>query len=418
MQGMGYGSGSGMGGGVAGGIARNATNSDTTAGSSGIYGGTGQNNQNAMYIEGAPVSLNGSARDPTAFQYLMPGVPTEQSAANSIAPKSTTAAFDDYFAYNLTEPITIRKNESALVPILQTKIDAERVTLWSRQQPTPLRALWITNTSKLTLDRGSFTIVEDGNFGGEGLLDPIHPDEKRLLSYAVDQAVRVSTEELHDNTQATAVTASEGVLTIRHMQTAEITYVVHNAATDGRTVVIEHPIRLGYTLDNGSGTNKDPKPEETTPTAYRFRVMAAAGETARLHVGERHLGYVRYALTNFNDSTLTLIFNQTNNNAAIKQALQPILDARRHMADMQTAVDKANARINTLRSDEDRQRANVTALATADKISRDRFVHDLNATEDQIAGAQKELTAAQANLQAAKDDLANKIASLQIDQTL
>ena len=47
----------------------------------------------------------------------------------------------------------------------------------------PLRALWITNTTNLTLDRGSFTIVEDGNFGGEGLLDAIHPAEKRLLSY-------------------------------------------------------------------------------------------------------------------------------------------------------------------------------------------------------------------------------------------
>jgi hypothetical protein len=94
------------------------------------------------------------------------------------------------------------------------------------------------------------------------------------------------------------------------------------------------------------------------------------------------------------------------------------LDARQHVADMQTAVDTANAHMNTLRSDEERQRANVTALANADKTSRERFVHDLNATEDQIAGAQKELTAAQANLQAAKDDLANKIASLQVDQTL
>ena len=41
-----------------------------------------------------------------------------------------------------------------------------------------------------------------------------------------------------------------------------------------------------------------------------------------------------------------------------------------------------------------------------------------NATEDQIAGAQKDLAAAQTALQAAKDDLANKIESLQVDQTL
>ena len=56
---------------------------------------------------------------------------------------------------------------------------------------TPLRALWLENKSKLTLDSGSFSIFESGEFAGEGLLDPIHPGEKRLLSYAVDQAVRV-----------------------------------------------------------------------------------------------------------------------------------------------------------------------------------------------------------------------------------
>ena len=184
-------------------------------------------------------------------------------------------------------------------------------------------------------------------------------------------------------------------------------------------MVIEHPIRQGYTLDNGNGSdNKDPKPEETTPTVYRFRVTAAAGETARLHVGERHLGYIRYALTNFNDNTLTLIFNQTNNDEKIKQALEPILDARRHVAELQTALDKVNDRLKALQSDEERQRANVTALANADKASRERFVRDLNATEDQIAGAQKQLTAAQKDLQTAKDDLASKIESLQIDEKL
>jgi hypothetical protein len=293
------------------------------------------------------------------------------------------------------------------------------VTLWSQRQPTPLRALWITNTSKLTLDRGSFSIVEDGNFGGEGLLEPIHPDEKRLLSYAVDQAVRVSTEEQNGNTQATAVTAAKGIMVLHHTQTAEITYVIHNAATDGRTVVIEHPIRQGFTLDNGNASdNKDPKPEETTPTVYRFRVTAAAGETARLHVSEHHRSTVSYRLTNFDDNQLTFILNQTNNNEKIKQALEPILDARRHVADMQAALDKVTERMTALHSDEERQRANITALANADKSSRERFVRDLNATEDQIASAQKELTAAHAALQAAKDDLASKIESLQIDEKI
>ena len=40
----------------------------------------------------------------------------------------------------------------------------------------------------LTLDGGSFTVLEDGAFAGEGLTDAIKPGEKRLVSYAADLA--------------------------------------------------------------------------------------------------------------------------------------------------------------------------------------------------------------------------------------
>jgi len=344
---------------------------------------------------------------------VKPGVVNyAMAAAASIAPNSTTTAFDDYFAYKLTEPITIRKNESALVPILQTKIDSERVTLWSAQEPTPLRALWITNTSDLTLDRGSFSIIENGEFGGEGLLDPIHPKEKRLLSYAVDQAVRVTTEDAKNASRVIAVTAAKGVLKLRSSQTAEVTYVVRNAAPEARTVVIEHPVRAGYVLDEG------PKAAETTPEAYRFRVAAPAGETVRLHVGETYPGEASFTLTEADDNDFATILNEAGHNARVEALLQPVLAARRKESDTEDAVKRIEARLQALRGDEERQRANVTALAAADKASRDRFVHDLNATEDKIAAAQKDLETAGAAQQSAQDDLDQKIEAIQMDEKI
>jgi hypothetical protein len=336
----------------------------------------------------------------------------EQAAVDSLRTNATTAAFDDYFAYNLTDPITIRKNESALVPILQTKVDAERVTLWSQQQPTPLRALWITNTSNLTLDRGSFTIVENGSFGGEGLLDPIHPSEKRLLSYAVDQAIRITPDYTHNTQRVNRISISKGVLEQRSVDITEVEYIIHNAAADARTVVLERPVRNGWTVDS------DPKPVETTGTVNRFRVEVQPNQSVRLHIGERHPGVINYQLTNLNDNQFTFILSQTGNNPALRQALEPILAARRHIAEVQGDVDKINVRLTTLRSDEERQRANVTALNNADRTARERFVHDLNATEDQIAAAQKDFATAQANLDAVKADLANKIESLQMNEDL
>ena len=61
-----------------------------------------------------------------------------------------TNKFDDFFQYTLAQPVTIHKNESAMVPILQENLPAERVTLWSQTETTPFRAIWLENTSKLT----------------------------------------------------------------------------------------------------------------------------------------------------------------------------------------------------------------------------------------------------------------------------
>lgn len=342
-----------------------------------------------------------------------PPISYEEAASTSLATKTQTAAFDDFFEYQISQPITIRKNESALVPILQSKINADRVTLVSSNgyaTTQPLRALWITNTTDLTLDRGSFALIENGNFGGEGLMDPIHPNEKRLLSYAADQAVHVTTEGAKTFTQKVDhITASKGVLVLHRAEIREVTYVVHNSAADKRAVVLEHPVDARFTLTS------DTKPTETTASVYRFRLEAAPGETVNLHVAAKHRGVVQYQLTNSDENQIALIVHESGDDAQIHAALAPILEARRHVADAQIAVNQTRTTLDSLHKDEDRQRANITALANADKSSRDRFVHDLNQTEDAISAAQAELKKRTDALNIATADLAIRIENLQID---
>ena len=69
-----------------------------------------------------------------------------------------------------------------MVPILQQQLPAEHVTLWSEQQRSALRAVWLENKSSLTLDSGSFSIFESGEFAGEGLLDP-NPSRRKAPSF-------------------------------------------------------------------------------------------------------------------------------------------------------------------------------------------------------------------------------------------
>jgi hypothetical protein len=78
-------------------------------------------------------------------------------------------------------PSTTRKNQSALVAILQARIDAEKVSVWNPSESSVQRALWVDNTSALTLDEGSFNALEGEAFAGEGD-GSYQACEKRLLS--------------------------------------------------------------------------------------------------------------------------------------------------------------------------------------------------------------------------------------------
>src|SRR5215472_10325624 len=105
---------------------------------------------------------------------------TDSTMISSIEQQISTAAtqdIGDLFEYRIKQPVTIHKNQSALVPILQARVDAEKVTLWSPDSSRPLRALWLTNSSGLTLDGGTFSIQEAQTFAGEGLMDAIRPNE-------------------------------------------------------------------------------------------------------------------------------------------------------------------------------------------------------------------------------------------------
>jgi hypothetical protein len=321
----------------------------------------------------------------------------------------STNAFDDYFEYSLTQPVTIHKNESAMVPILQQDLPAEHVTLWSSKEARPLRAVWLENKSKLTLDSGSFSIFESGEFAGEGLLDPIHPGEKRLLSYAVDQAVKVhrggfaNTQTLHH------IAMHDGVLVETTSEITESTYTVNNTADEARTVIIEHARRPNAEL------NSETKPAETTPTAYRFRVAVEPHQSVDLHVGENANLSETVRIVPGQDRSAFLIA-VSKYTPDLEQKLKPLIDAETALDDLNRRIGEIEDKERSLVGDESRERDNVTALKGNDAAKR--FVEELNRTEDEIAATRKERESLLQQRSAATLKMNALIAQLSFDTNL
>lgn len=319
----------------------------------------------------------------------------------------STNAFDDFFEYSLAQPVTIHKNESAMVPILQQDLPAEHVTLWSQQESTPLRAVWLENTSKLTLDSGSFSIFESGEFAGEGLLDPIHPGEKRLLSYAADQAVRVKIADRDSKRTLHHVQIRHGVIIETHMDVASVTYSATNSADVDRVVLLEHARRTnGWSLDDGL------KADETAPDLYRFKLPVAAHSTAKLDVRERGPEFTQVYL-NANSNQTNYMLDLVKRVPDALDKLKPVIDAQTALADLDQRIAESKKTEETASADEARDRENLTALKGNDAAKR--FVDELNHAEDQLQSTRKQTADLEQQKKAAVDKLNALISGISFD---
>jgi hypothetical protein len=352
---------------------------------SGIGGGTG----GGMFKSGQIQNENDRPMNGRGYANLLPlqsGVAS--GAFNSLMQASTPAAAEgedlgDLFEYKLKDRVTIRKNQSAMVPILQSEIRAEKVSVWTlgHSSAHPLRGVWLTNTSGETLDGGNFSVLDDEIFAGQGLLDPIKPDERRLLSFATDLGMLVRVAGSNTPQRNIRVAIAHGVM----IRTSEVreknTYTIRNEDSSQRTLIIEHPARPGWNL------SKDTlRPEETSLGTYRFRVIVDPKQATTLDINESHPVETRVELTNITDDQLALMVKDGAVNPAIEQALRKIIEQKDQIASLDSEAEKRGKDVEGIYNDQQRLRENLKALkgSAEEKALTQRYTQQLSDQETRL----------------------------------
>jgi len=340
-----------------------------------------------------------------------------EEAREESEPVAEGSALGDLFEYKLKERVTIRKNQSALVPILQTDITAERVSLWSESLGVarPLRALWVNNASSLTLDGGSFSVLDSNTFAGEGLVEAVKPGERRLLSYATDLGLLVDTKLESTRERVTRVRMYRGTMTTTSEDREKKTYIVRNEDTTPRTLVIEHSARPEWKLREDGV-----KPEEKAAGLYRFRLNVAPKTTERLEVNEAKPLYTRYELNLVTSDDIELLLRQNSINAEIEKALRTIAAQKKVVADLDGTIKERQKAIDQIFADQGRLRENMKALkgSAEEKTLLQRYTKQLDEEETQLDALRKKKQDAEAEQKLANAVLQKMILELQMDVSL
>jgi len=321
----------------------------------------------------------------------------------------------DYFEYNIKQKITISKNQSALVPILNSPVEVEKVALWNEDDKEVRRALWLKNTSGLTVDSGTFNILESDTFAGEGVLDTLHPGERRLISYAADPAVHMKVTQEDGEKPVSRLRIAKGVMVLTHEENDTHEYIVRNADKTPRQIVIEHPAREGWKLVDGG-----PKPEETTASFLRFRLNVAPGATEHLTVTECHPDEAQFEIDDFDDKKLALLVESKSLTPDALQAIRKVLDQKNVVDHFESEIGSRQHEVDAIGKDQARLRENMKALkgSSEERALLQRYAHQLDQQEDRLNVLQKEISDLNDKKDKAERELDQIIQGIVMDEPL
>jgi DNA repair exonuclease SbcCD ATPase subunit len=271
------------------------------------------------------------------------------------------------------------------------------------------------NSSSLTLDGGSFSVLENEVFAGEGITDPIKPGERRLLSYATDLGLLVDAQRNDQPQHVTKVKIAKGTMTQISELHERTFYTVRNQDNAARSVIIEHLARTDAALAKGTK-----EPEERAPGVYRFKLDVPGKSTASLPVEEIRVLQSNYEIANLGDDQIAVFSKNGTITPDMAQALQKISAQKAVVSKLEEGMEDRQKDIDRIVEDQGRLRENMKALkgSSEEKALLQRYTKQLDQQETQLESLRKSIQDTEAQRDKANEQLETMIADLQLEATL
>ena len=351
----------------------------------------------------------GRSRAPSAPAEAMPDAMTEDIGAG-VESLSEAGALGELFEFNIQHPVDMPRRRSAMVPIVNDTVTFERVSIYNESSldQHPLNGLRVTNETSLKLPAGPVTIYDDGAYAGDAQIGHLSPGERRLVTYAVDLPVTVSSDA--ESTQRIARSRIVGgVLETEHVRAFEKTYRIRNTSDRTRRMLVEHPARPNRELVEPA------EPLERTGDLYRFEVELDADMSTTLAVREQQPVRQTIAIGTRSIDTLEQYAASGRISDAVREALGEAIDMRRRISRIEEEIDAVADEREQIFGDQDRLRRNLESVGRDSSIGR-RYIRQLDEQEDRLAELRDEVADLQARHASAKAELEDYLADLTINE--
>jgi hypothetical protein len=318
----------------------------------------------------------------------------------------------------IDQPVTVNRDRSALIPIIQTHMQGERVAIYNEgvRQDRPFSGVMLKNDTALTLESGSMTVLDGDAYAGEALMERLKPKEERLVSFALDLGTHVNIRDKTDRQPARIVKVVNGVLQVHYFQAEQKTYEVSNQTDKPKVMYIEFPIRHGWEL-----TAETIKPYDTTQKYYRFRVELKPSENKQIVIGLTQPLVDQYQIASLSRNDIELFVQRRYIDEDAKAKLMRIMDLRQKMAEIEQQIGTLNVERQSIEADQRRYRENIESLSKTPEAKTliERYIAKANDQETRLEEMEKQRKSFEQEKQQLASQLGSAINGFEMkDQTL
>ena len=175
--------------------------------------------------------------------YAPPPLLLEQSVR---AQATSAAVTETVTRYDLSDRVTVPSGGSTMVAIVSTRVAGEQAHLYAPDPGVgpshqhPFSVVRLRNGSGAVLEKGPVSVLANGSFLGQGLLDTLPRDAQAFVPFAVDKSVVVEPSEDYSEQQGTLMHVQRGVVTVQRFSQRKTLYRIRNGATAAIKVYVRH----------------------------------------------------------------------------------------------------------------------------------------------------------------------------------
>lgn len=326
-----------------------------------------------------------------------------------VATAAVTTELGEYFQYSIRQPVSLPRQKSALLPIINEEVKGIKVSIYNEgvHGKYPLLGLRFTNSTTFHLCQGPITVFEQSGYAGDSRINDLQPKETRLISYAIDLGTEVD-PQMKDSEDLLKIKLVKGIVHSEYMHKETKTYKVVNRSESVRSVLIEHPYRPNFEHVRPA------KPDERSREVYRFEIKAEPNQPVDFVVEEKLPRFTQVALTNSSEEDVLFLVRSKASSPQVKAALTDALQLKAKWDEVRQEVAREENALKIIEQDQSRMRANMERVPQTSEAYK-RYIKKFDDQETEIEQRRAKIAKLQDRLEEQRKAYEGFLANLTID---